>query len=218
MEWFQSTCMILSFLFSLQLINNNKVVTYMRYFYWYSTVAAAIVLVRWTSAHYTLPSKEIMTQLNSYSILFHFTFLSIFISSIFPGKENLKFPLPLFCILFTTILFSLLTYPGKNINSGAFAIGNLCLIIYCIIYFYLLFQNGSKVDLLKEPSFWIISGIFLGMSASIPINSLHAYLKYETNIGLEHRKNLFSISLFAYGLFHLFLIKAYLCSIPRQTT
>jgi hypothetical protein len=218
MEWFQSTCMILSFLFSLRLINNNKVVKYMRYFYWYSIVGAGMVLVRWTSAHYAFPEKEVMTQLNTYSILFHFTFLSIFISSIFPNKQNVNFSVPLFIIFFTIILLSLILYSGKNINFGSFAIANLGLIIYCIIYYYLLFHDKPNANLLKEPSFWIISGILLGVSASIPINSLHEYLKIEAHIGEEYHKKIFSIGLFSYGLFHLFLVKAYLCSISPQTT
>lgn len=216
MEWFQFICMILSFLFSLQLIRNDRVVKYMRNFYWYSVVAALIALLRVTSSNFGLPTKLIMVEISNYSILFHFGFLSMFIFSVLPDKKKLQFSVPLLLTVFSLTLFFLITYSAKKQNSTSYAISNLGLVIYCVIYYSSLFWDVPKQNLLKEPSFWIISGIFLCMSISIPINSLHGYLRNDDYIKLENRKNLFGIAYFAYGTLHLFLIKAYLCSIRPQ--
>jgi hypothetical protein len=218
MEWFQIICMILSLLFSLPLINNDRVKSYMKKFYWYSIVAAILAVLRFSSDRLSPSAQEFITKVNIYSILFHFTFLSIFISSVLPNKKGFSkyspaFISAVFCITLIFLLFD------QNVrgNSVSFAIANLGLVIYCIVYYYNSFKEPSNADLLQEPSFWIISGIFLCMSASIPINSLHEFLRNETQIDIQRRKDIFGISYFAYGIFHLFLIKAYLCSTSHQT-
>jgi hypothetical protein len=216
MEWFQAVCMILSLLFSFRLINNPEIRNYMKGFYWYSIVAAGLAMLRFSSVQFPTPIQMAITRINNYSILFHFTFLSVFISSVLPNKQEFKysnlFILSFFCLSLIFLLFN------KTIkaNSVPFAIANLGLVLYCIIYYYRLSKEPIQLNLFKEPSFWIISGIFICMSASIPINSLHEYLKGESSIDLTHRKNLFGIGYFAYGCFHLFLIKAYLCSTSPQ--
>lgn len=213
MVWFQSICMILSFLFSLRLISNKNVIPYMRYFYWYSIIGALITILRITSKTYHFPSENILAIISNYSILFHFTFLSWFINSLMPNKKQFRLLLPVYISIFCITLFFLILYPEKKQNSTSYGIANLGLVIYCITYYYQLFQITPKFDLLKDPSFWIISGIFFCMSITIPILSLHQYLRNENYINPEDRKNFSGIVYLAYGSLHLFLIKAYLCSI-----
>ena len=216
MGWFQDGCMLLSLLFSLKLINNDKVIKYMKYFYWYSIVGGILVLLKWTNKNYSFPSNDIMSQIRNYSVLFHFTFLSVFIYSILPRKNNFKLLLLLFFSIVFITVFCLVTGESTKANSVAFSIGNLGLVICCIIYFFGIFNNSPNQNLLKEPSFWIVSGIFLCMSAAIPVLSLYEYLRNENYVSQENKRNLTTIIYFAYGSLHLFLIKAYLCSISLQ--
>lgn len=216
MVWYQSICMILSFLFSLRLINNNKVVHYMRYFYWYSIVGGLIAIFRITTKKYGFPSEDIMAVVSNYSVLFHFTFLSWFIHTLMPNRNEFKLSIFVFVTIFCITLFFLILYPEKQQNSTSYAMGNIGLIIFCIIYFYQLFQTVPKLNLLKEPSFWIITGVFVCMSVSIPILSLHQFLRDENYINPESRKIFSGLVYLAYGSFHLFLLKAYVCSTPQQ--
>jgi hypothetical protein len=187
----------------------------MKYFYLYSIVAAIMVLLRLTSISYGLPSTDFMVKIRNLPILFHFSFLGIFIYSIIPNKFNVKFSWFLFLIFLTVTLFYVISHQGFSINSASFSIANLSLVIFCIIYFNQLFKNISAVNLLQEPSFWVVSGILFCMSIAIPVISLDEYLRNSDYINLAYR-NLFSaIVYFAYGSFHLFLVKAYLCSTIR---
>ena len=213
MHWFRDICMILSLLFSLRLIKNPRVIKYMRYFYWYSIVGAAMTFLTLISNTQGIPLKELVMGIRNYSILFHFTFLSFFIYSVLPRKEDVKFLFPLFFTFLSITLFFLVFYSSKKMNSASFSAANLGLIIFCVIYFYRLFNEVPKTTLLKQPAFWVISGIFLCMSISIPVISLDSYLKNENYVNLQYREIFSGIIYFAYGSFHLFLIKAYLCSI-----
>jgi len=217
MRMFQDICMILSLFFSFRLINNRKVISYMRYFYWYSVVGGAIVLISYTSKNLGLPGEKGLQEIRNYSILFHFTFLSMFILSLVRYRKGFKILLSIYCMLILLILFYVVTYRGNTLNSASYPIANLGLTFYCIVYYYFLFKDAPKINLQKNPAFWVISGIFLGMSVTIPIHSLHEYFRKENYVDLENRKALASIAYFSYGVFHLFLVKAYSCAVYPQT-
>lgn len=218
MEWFQSSCMILSLVFSIPLINNGKVVKYMKHFYWYSVVAFLLVLLKLMSRWLLIPSKEIVTLIGNYSILFHFVFLSLFILFLVPGNSSKKVPFTLFFLVIIATLYCLVTFDSSKQNSVCYAIANLGLVFFCLEYYHHFFQEIPKSGLLKEPSFWVITGVFFCMSISVPINALHDYLRSDTIVKLEDKKDLFSIAYLSYGTLHLFFIKAYLCSVNLKTT
>ncbi len=216
MEWFQSICMILSLLFSLRLINNKRVVKNMKYFYWYSIVGALIVLLNIVNYQIGLFSHIVMGTVRNYSVLFHFGFLSFFILSLLSPPLKKRVFLTIVLPFFLISLIALIAYSNEKQNSTAYALSNLGLVTLCINYFLYLFNNPSKGSLLNEPPFWIVSGIFLCMSAIIPINSLHEFLWNENFVLPEERKLLSSIRYFAFGCMHLFFVKAYLCSIHQK--
>lgn len=218
LEWFQSSCMILSLCFSLPLINNSKVVKYMQHFYWYSIVAFLLVLLKLMSRWFLFPSANTITIIGNYSILFHFIFLSLFILFLVPGKKSMTVPFTLFVLVITATLYCLITFQKVQQNSVSYAIANLGLVFYCLVYFYHYFQELPRSALFKEPSFWVITGVFFSMSTSIPINALHDYLRVDKVLALQQKKDLFSIAYLSYGTLHLFLIKAYLCSVNIKTT
>ena len=216
MIWFQSICMLLSLFFSLRLINNKNVISYMKYFYWYSIIGGTIVILRIFSKSINFPSKIVMGIISNYSILFHFLFLSIFISTVIQNKKILKIAYILPFIFTSTTIFALTKFTNEKQNSTAFAIANLGLICCCILYYYYLFKDVPKLNLLKEPAFWIVSGIFFCMSATIPILSLHEHLHNEKFMDSNNRRLLSSVNHFVYGTMHLFFIKGYQCSITRK--
>lgn len=216
MEWFQSICMILSLLFSLRLINNKRVVNNMKYFYWYSIVGGLIVALNILNFYFNFPTKIVMGTIRNYSVLFHFGFLSTFIISLLSPTLKKKVFITVTVPFFIISLIALMAYSNERQNSTAYALSNIGLVVLCINYFLYLFNNPRKNSLWKEPPFWIVSGIFLCMSAIIPINSLHEFLWDENFVLPDERKLLSSIRYFAFGCMHLFFIKAYLCSIRQE--
>ena len=85
-------------------------------------------------------------------------------------KHTMKFLLMVFMIFFV----GLIIFKTKKIDSyGHFAgiIGAaefLFLLLPCFTYYFELFSNKTSEDLLKRPSFWIVTGIFFYSVVSIP--------------------------------------------------
>ncbi|MEP7107110.1 MAG: hypothetical protein ABI760_03995 [Ferruginibacter sp.] len=182
----------------------------MNKFYWYSFVAFILVLFDLLQKYFSIASKNVYDLFYSILLLFHFIFLSLFIYRVLPNKKNSKYLKLLFFLFLLVILFCLFTNDLSIPQSTAYAFTNLGLVLFCCFYYLQLFDEMPTVNLLKEPAFWIISGIFFCMCATIPLNSLRGYLL--DNIPYEIYLSMGGIGFFAYGVMHLFFIKAYLCS------
>jgi hypothetical protein len=102
---------------------------------------------------------------------------------------------------------------SNNIISSVVAHSGL--LIFCFYYYYQLFKNIPTINLLKEPSFWIISGICFGMSAHIPFSTFGYYLYH--NLSRQIYLSLAIIGVLSYGIMHLFFIKGFLCIIRKQS-
>lgn len=99
-------------------------------------------------------------------------------------------------------------------NTFIFGVTNFGLIIFCIVYYHQLFNNLPTLNLLLEPSFWIITGVFFCMSIQIPVLLTIDYLRYK--ILINNYYLLHSLISFCYTIMHLFFIKAYLCATRQQ--
>ncbi len=210
----QCLVIILSFLISLKLVKNKSIPDYMRGFYWYPSIALVIILPGFFTENYFRSYRVYSSILTNLSLIFHYSFLSIFIIKVMPKGISNNF-LKIFFLFFLSLLIFLLIYEKlEKQNTFAFATANLGLTIFCIIYYYRLFNNLPIVNLKREPSFWIITGVFFCMSMHIPLISVSNYL-YE-NISLSTSRLINSIAIFCYLIMHLFFIKAYLCSVRPQ--
>jgi len=62
-------------------------------------------------------------------------------------------------------------------HTSTFCLGSLLVVSFCIYYFFELFQRPVALNLLREPAFWICSGLLFYFSCSFPLfgflNSLH---------------------------------------------
>lgn len=203
---------LLSFLFSLGLIGNKNIPNYMKGFYWYTSVGLFIITLQFFSHYLHIIPKEIYRVINLLSLLFHYTFLGFFILRSLSDSKDIK-QLKIIFWLFIPLIIYFIIIDINNYVVFAFAITNFGLLIFCIIYYYQLFKNTPTLNLLTEPSFWIITGIFFGMSTTIPISIIGGHLLHNIP------RNIFlSISLlvpFGYSVMHLFFIKAILCSVRQ---
>jgi len=206
-------CMFASFLLSLKMIGNKNIPPYMRKFYWYTIIAASFSLYNFFQIYFSITSKNASGFFHSSLLLFHFIFLSHFIHSVFPNKKLPKSLKLLFFLFLVLIVTCLLVNDLSKPQSSAYVFTNFGLVIFCCWYYFQLFLEMPMINLFKLPSFWVISGVFFCMCATIPLNALRGYLfdtlPYESYLSLGA---LLSIS---YGTMHLFFIKAYLCS-PNQ--
>lgn len=123
-----------------------------------------------------------------------------------------------FIFLFVLILYTINCFPATRfypiyrfsdlINVSEFII----IIILSLTYYIKLFKDDSKEDLMKRPSFWIVTGIFFLALLSMPYNLISYYLVskrpwfYEEFIMI-----IFYIPL---SINYIFLTKAFLCRKP----
>ncbi len=97
--------------------------------------------------------------------------------------------------LFTLFFFIIATvfiilYLSKNsVYLPAFelnALLNLAVFLYCLRYFYSLFEHVEKVSILRNPTFLIVLGVFLFATVNFPLLSIRDYLRATFGIQASH--------------------------------
>ena len=129
-------------------------------------------------------------------------------------KHAMKFLLIVFMIFFVGLIIS----NTKKIDSyGHFSgiIGAaefLFLLLPCFTYYFELFSMKTSEDLLKRPSFWIVTGIFFYSVVSIPYYLIANFLA----VNKYHSQSELAIFMFyiPFSISFLFLTKAFLCKKP----
>lgn len=182
----------------------------MNQFHWYFAVGAILAIATFLKKYWVLYDQKLASLINSSCLLFHFIFLSAFIYCTLPYKKSILYRV-IFLVCTVLIIFCLFTNNSYTLPSNAFAISNLGLVIFCCFYYYQLFEAVPTITLLKEPSFWIITGIFFCMCSTVPILAIRFYLLHNTS--QKFYSTIEIVIPFAYGVMHLFFIKAYVCSI-----
>lgn len=150
-------------------------------------------------------------RIHRFSILLHFGLLSSFFLNIIE-INRIRTILIIIIILITPIL--IITIFKSIIHDESFytiVISNIFLIFFSISYFVQLFYIIPQTSILKDPNFWVTCGIFISMGMSIPNNMMENYLThYIKDNDFFVFTNIFGKT--AYGIMHLFFIKAFLCS------
>lgn len=206
--------LFVSFVYSIRIMYSKIEPSYMRGFYWYSVVG--IISTIPVFIEYNFLGVKYSPYILNLSLLFHFPFLSLFLAKVISPlnttfRQNFWF---IFLLCTGVLIFLLFTNDLSKANNKAFAFANFCLVIFCIFYFYSLFRNIPKMNLLLEPSFWIITGIFICMSISVPVSAVADYL--INNNQIQYFKYFYSLISVSYLSMHIFFIKSYLCCNPQQ--
>jgi hypothetical protein len=64
----------------------------------------------------------------------------------------------------------------SNFNSISYSVGCFLIVLFCIFYFYGLFQLPSSYDMLRDPLFWICCGLLFFYCCSFPLFGLINFL------------------------------------------
>lgn len=139
--------------------------------------------------------------------ILQFVFWSLFFLSIL---TNYKLILKIFFALFLTAIILTMFY--NNIYAPKFysyAIINLGITFFCIIYLNNLFKIRPDLNLIKTSSFWIVSGAFFYSSITFPFYFSHSFIQHL--FSKNAASNIFSSSNISIIIMHIIFIKAYLC-------
>jgi len=214
--FFQWGCMVASAIFSLRMIGNSRIALYIRGFYWYSVVAGLLALFTFSHQYLrylSIVSLNTMLLIDDILLVFHFIFLSHFIFRVSRHQNVSKLIKILFYLFLLVILVCLFTNDLKQ-EFSAFAFANFGLVLFCCLYYFQIFEETPAINLLKEPSFWVVNGIFSCMCITIPVISLRGF--FFVHGSKEMHASMIAVASFAYGVMHLFFIKAYLCAVKNS--
>jgi len=81
----------------------------------------------------------------------------------------------LYCILAIPLFFAVnifLVQKSGVFQSITYCLGCLLVVTACIYYFWELFQNKTSVNLVREPAFWICSGLLFYCACSFPFTAM----------------------------------------------
>ncbi len=205
---------IISALSAIRVINRNDIPKYLNNFFFYPLLGSMNIIF------YELNRYDIITwypcTIAKFSfVFFHYIFLSRFIFLVigtFFKDKVLKY---IFIIIsFIVIVLLIFDFKGQTYYSATAV--NIGLLIYCLFYFSSLFRENPILDLLNDPSFLIISGIFFGSCVGIPIYLFGIYLKNSIPQDIFH--TIIIIGPISSAIMYIFFIKAFLCIKPIRLT
>ncbi|HEY4287752.1 MAG TPA: hypothetical protein VGN00_11685 [Puia sp.] len=98
-------------------------------------------------------------------------------------------------------------------NTMTFSLGSLFIVSACIYYFWELFQLRSFVNLVRQPAFWICSGLLFYYACSFPLTSLLNFIHALPKVILQ---NLFIIFILLNIFLYLSFTIAFLCRLKTR--
>src|SRR5258708_30145581 len=121
------------------------------------------------SALQTFDNRFLNNLVQMFVIAFHFYLIREIVQGAKAKKVFLYFLLTY--LLLSLINFFLVQKTGV-FNTMTYSLGSLLVVSACIYYFWELFQFRSFVNLVRQPAFWICSGLLFYYACSFPLTSL----------------------------------------------
>ncbi len=157
------------------------------------------------STHQSLISNVLY---NFYTVFETFAF-TYFLFQVIHSVTIKKLTILLLCLFALFFIKSYLANDLYIINDPAILFESVIIITLCLTFFKELFTRPETVDLLTEPSFWLVTGIFFYLATIFPLFLTRSWLRSQ---GLTKvLDNLYSINNFALCVTHLLFIKGFTC-------
>lgn len=154
-------------------------------------------------------SSQIRFSIQTVLLLLDLIFWCLFFIDLLDDMKSRKIIRLIFACTFSLSIFILYNNHLNQPNLHVTAVLNTCKSVFCILYFQNLFRKITKTNILKEPSFWVVSGLIFYSTLSLPFYGLNSYIKYQ--FPLLKSINILAISNILIIVMYLFFIKAYLC-------
>jgi hypothetical protein len=190
------------------LYRHKKDLNLIRLYIYYSTVNIIISLIfsatRSRILYYELFNLE--NLISTCLIYFYFRRLMI--------RESLRKAVLVLYMVFAGLSVFLLFGPPdlfKTFIPPFYGTTNLFITIPCFFYFYEIFRSDLETNYKKDPSFYVVSAIFLSYGVTMPF-----YFGYNTIFSLSKAGNeiLGDVNLFIWLCFYVILIVAFILPSP----
>ena len=187
-------------------VNNRNDPYYLKAFPYYlgiTFITECIATYRWSKGFTT-------TNIYTFFGVFEFLFYSFVLYRLVTSKVvrlMVKFGMIVYPVI---VLLNILFIQIKGFHSITYALGCLIIVSMCIYYFLELFQSTRSVVLIREPAFWICTGLLFFYCCTFPIFSLTNFIKNFPKVIIDNIESL--LNLMNSLLYSLFTI-AFLCRI-----
>jgi hypothetical protein len=183
----------------------------MRWFFLYPLIAFLVSINSICGPLFLLYSTNLFFTIQSYLFLVDLFFWYYFFLQILNNKKDGEKIKNLLSITLLIAFYLLFFSKVDKRNLHIVALSAICKTVFCIFFFYKLFKKLYYQNILKEPAFWIVTGLIFYSCLSLPFYGLNSYIK--SHFSLLISSNIFSVSNILIIIMHLFFIKAYLCTI-----
>lgn len=193
------------FLTSLTIFFQPGAERYLKYFSCFLFVNLLIDISTNYTALYMIPN----IFLNNIGDLVIFSFELYLLREIMTSKRAKKVFLYLFLIYPVVDLLDIfLVERYLHFHTITYSLGSLLIVVGCIYYFWELFQQKTSVDLVRQPAFWICSGLLFYYCCTFPLYGLTNFIN---SLPMVVRRNLFTILIVINICLYLSFTIAYLC-------
>ncbi len=200
--YFEFICLM----FSLTLYFRRGIPLYLKLFPPFLVITLVIEIVRWI-----LKGKGVDTSLMYFLfIAFEFVLYLYMLYLIIRRTRAKKIILSMAFIYPVLALLSIFIFEVNVFPSISYSIGCLLIVGVCIYYFFELFRYPSSISLLREPAFWICTGLLFFYICSFPLFGLYRLLYSASSTIMNNISTILDVmNVFLYTFF----TTAFLCGI-----
>lgn len=186
------------FLASITLYFQASIPQYLKTFPFFLIITIIVEITAWL----LMKERIDVTLLFCFFTAFEFEYyLLIIMYSIYKlkAKRIISWVLAIYPVLVLINIFFI--QPGK-FHTITYSLGCLLIVAACIYYFFELFQSTHSVNLIKEPSFWICSGLLFFYCCTFPLIGLWNQLRGLPSIFLQNLNAILQLlNILLYSLF-----------------
>ena len=194
----------ISFLASGTLFFQVSTPTFLRYFFVFlllTIVVESSVLVK--------VGINVILLYNFFSA-FEFVFYLFILMNIIQNPRIKKAILHILWIYPVSVVVNVFLFQVNVFHSITYTIGCLLTVASCIYYFLEIFRKPGSINLLREPAFWLCTGLLFYYTCSFLLLGLYNYIQGLPKVIISHIYTILTIMNFL--LYILFSI-AFLCRI-----
>ncbi|SJZ88418.1 hypothetical protein [Sediminibacterium ginsengisoli] len=153
---------------------------------------------------------------NAFSIV-QFVFFTYFFYAATPGQFSRRITGKLLYIIPAVCLVNIFFIQGYNVfHTYTYTLCSLLMMALGIMYFYSIFKSSARLNLLREPSFWISTGIIFFFTSSVSILGIINYMSVLSRAVINNSLHMLR---FLNSMLYILFIIAFICRISiRKST
>ncbi|MDF2193608.1 hypothetical protein [Paraflavitalea sp. CAU 1676] len=172
----------ISLLASLHLLFRKNTPFYLKLFSPYLLLTLIVEITSWQMINNQVNSSDLIFPFSAFEFEFYLFILYHIIQT--PGiKKAVLYALVIYPLL---AVFNIYYLQAGVFPSFTYSLGCLLIVTICIYYFYELFHLPSSVNLLREPAFWICTGLLFFYICSLPLFGMYSLIYRATTIIMEN--------------------------------